>query len=187
MQLTPAAAVALAAVSLLAACGPKGGNATAAAGGVPTAGGAPAVAAAPAGGPDVQINIADLPHYRGGLWRNVIDTGDGKPITITSCLSGKALAMPHLPPCFNQFSVKRTFQGAYVIDSTCESSMFTMVTHTVLTGDFQTNVSSDGATTTTTKQAAPEVSKLHTQASYLGPCAPGQTPEDEQGPPSGGG
>jgi hypothetical protein len=182
MQFTPIAAVALAAVSLLAACAPKGGgNAPAAASGAPTAG------ATPSSGPAVQVNIADLPHYRGGFWRNDIDTGDGRPISITNCLSGRASVMPHLPPCFKQFSVKRTFAGAYVIDSTCESSLFTMVTHTVLTGDFQTNVSSDGATTTTTKQAAPEVSKLHTRASYLGPCAPGQTPEDEQGPPSGGG
>lgn len=181
MQPTPTAA-AFAAVSLLAACGPQGGgNATAAAGGVP------AIAAAPASGPDVQISAAALPHYRAGLWRNVIDTGDGRPITLTNCLSGKATAMPHLPPCFKQFSVKRTFAGAYVIDSTCESSMFTMAAHTVLTGDFQTNVSSDGATTTTTKQAPPEVSKTHTQASYLGPCAPGQKPDDEQPAPSGGG
>jgi hypothetical protein len=179
MQLTPTA-VALAVVSLLAACGPDGGgNATPAA--APTAG------AAPTSGPDVQVNIADLPRFKGGLWRNVIDTGDGKPITIINCLSGKATAMPHLPPCFKQFSIKRTFQGAYVIDSTCESSMFTMVAHTVLTGDFETHVSSDAATTTTTRQAAPEVSQTHTRASYLGPCAPGQKPEDEQPAPSGGG
>jgi len=181
VQLAPTPAVAFAAVSLLAACGPSGGgNATA-------TGGAPAVAPAPASGPDAQISAADLPHFRSGLWRNVIDTGDGKPISIDNCLSGTASAMPHLPPCFKQFSVKRTSQGAYVIDSTCESSLFTMATHTVLTGDFQTNLSSDAALTTTTKGTAPEVSQTHTQASYLGPCAPGQKPDDEQPGPSGGG
>src|SRR5580698_3717346 len=99
MRLTSIAAVALAGLALLAACGPKGGGNAAASGG------------APVSGPDVQITLSDLPHPRAGLWQNVIDDGDGKPATTTSCLSGKTPAMPKMPTGCSQLNIKRTFLG----------------------------------------------------------------------------
>lgn len=172
MKLTPTAAVALAALSLVAACGPKGGNATA-------SGGAPAAAGAPASGPDVQINLADLPRQKAGLWQTVIDDGDGKPATMTTCASGKIPAMPKMPPGCSQFSIKKTFLGHYVMDMNCATPEFTMVMHSESQGDFQSHMSSDATMTMSSKQMAPKTSKMHTEATYMGPCAPGQKPDDE--------
>ena len=169
MRLTPTTVVALAAFSLLAACGPKGGgNATASAG-------APG---APASGPDVQINMADLPHPKAGLWQNKIDDGDGKPAVTTTCLSGKTPTMPKMPAGCSQPSIKRTFLGHMVMDMNCATPEFTMVMHSEASGDFQNNMSSDATMTMSMKQSPPRTSKMHTEAHYLGPCAPGQTPDD---------
>jgi hypothetical protein len=176
MKLIPIAATALAAVSLLAACSPKaGGNATAASG----SSGAPAAAAAPTSGPDVQITLADLPRPKAGLWQNVIDDGDGKPDTITSCLSGKTPTMPKMPPGCSQFSIKRTFLGHLVMDMNCTTPQFSMVMHSEASGDFQTNMSSDATMTMSSKQMGTHTTKMHTEAHYIGPCAPGQKPVDE--------
>jgi len=172
MRLTPIAAVALAGLSLLAACGPKGGgNATAGAG-------APAAGGAAASGPDVQINLSDLPHPRAGLWQNTIDDGDGKPATTTSCLSGKTPTMPKMPAGCTQFSIKRTFLGHIVMDMNCATPEFTMVMHSEAQGDFQSSMSSDATMTMSSKQMAARTTKMHSEAHYLGPCAPGQTPDD---------
>jgi hypothetical protein len=170
MKLTPnAAAIALATLSLLAACGPKaGGNATAA-GGAPAAG----------GGPDVEVNLSDMPRQRAGLWQTVLDDGDGKPATTTTCASGKAHAMPKSPPGCTQFTIKRTFLGAYVVDMNCATPDYTMVAHSTMTGDMQTHMSADTTMTMSMKQSPPRTSKMHIEATYVGPCAPGQTPDDE--------
>ena len=178
MKLTPPAALApialaLAALSLLAACGPKpAGNAAvgASATGAPAAGGA--------GGPDVQINLADLPHPKAGLWQNTIDDGDGKPTTMTTCMSGKTPTMPKMPPGCSQFSIKRTFLGHIVMDMNCATPEFTMVMHSEAQGDFQSSMSSDATMTMSGKQMAARTTKMHSEAHYLGPCAPGQTPDD---------
>jgi hypothetical protein len=173
MKLTPLAATAIAALSLV-ACGPKGGGNVAATGQAPAAGGAPA-----ASGPDVAVNLADLPHPRAGLWRNTIDDGDGKPETMTNCLSGKTPTMPKMPPGCAQFSIKRTFLGHYVTDMNCATPRFTMVMHSEATGDFQNSMSSDATMSMTVPGQPPRTSKMHTEAHYVGPCAPGQKPDDE--------
>jgi hypothetical protein len=174
MKLIPLAAASLAVVSLLAACAPKGGgNVTAAA---PAAG---APAAAPESGPDVQINLADLPRPRAGLWEHIIDNGDGKPDTMKTCLSGKTPTMPKMPPGCSLFSIKRTFLGHIVMDMNCTTPQVTMVMHSEASGDFQNNMSSDATMTMTSKQGGTHTTKLHSEAHYLGPCAPGQKPDDE--------
>lgn len=170
MKLTPTAAIALAALSLLAACGPKGGgNATATASG----GGA-----APASGPDVSLTFADLPHPKAGLWQTTLDDGDGKPASSTTCYSGKTPTMPKMPPGCSQFNIKRTFLGHIVMDMNCATPEFTMVMHSEAQGDFQTSMSSDATMTMSTKQMAPRTTKMHSEAHYLGPCAPGQKADD---------
>jgi hypothetical protein len=167
MKLTPTVA-AFAALALLAACGPKaGGNATA-------AGGSPAAAS----GADVQVNFADLPHQRAGLWKTVLDDGDGKPAEMNNCVSGKLPVMPKLPAGCSQFSIKKTFLGAYVMDMNCKMPDVTMVTHSEVTGDFQSHVSADMTMTMSTNGMPPKTTKMHNESTYLGPCAPGQTPDD---------
>jgi hypothetical protein len=174
---TLVATTAIVVISLLAACGPKGGGAATAANG----------AAAPAAAvPDVPVALADMPRLKAGLWKSTIDTGDGKPGSLTSCVSGKSPAVQHLPPCFKQLDIKRTFQGAYVVDSTCATPGFTMTSHAVMTGDFQSTMSSSATTTTTTPEAAPKITQTHMDSRYIGPCPPGQPPDD-QTTPSGGG
>jgi hypothetical protein len=171
MKSTSAAVLALAVFSLLAACGPQSrGNGGASAGG-PAAG-------APTSGPDVQINFSDLPHPKAGIWQNVIDDGDGKPDTITSCLSGKTPTMPKMPAGCSQFTIKRTFLGHIVMDMNCTTPQFTMVMHSEATGDFQSNMSSDATMTMSSPQMPAKTTKIHTEAHYVGPCAPGQTPDD---------
>jgi hypothetical protein len=165
-------ALAIAGVCLLAACSPKPSG-QAASGSVSAPGGAAA------SGPDQVINFSDLPHPRAGLWQMVQDDGDGKPSTDTTCLSGKTPTVK-MPKDCSQFTIKRTFLGAYVMDMNCASPDFTMVSHAEMTGDFQSKMSSNMTMTITTKaHPAAQTTKMHGEYSYVGPCAPGQTPDDE--------
>ena len=126
----------------------------------------------PASGPDVQVDIANMPHQRAGLWKMVLDDGDGKPASSTSCLSGKAPAVPKMPAGCSQFTIKRTFLGAYVMDMSCTTPTFNMVSHAVATGDFQTHVSGDSVMTMSGKNMPARTIKMHNEATWVGPCAP---------------
>jgi hypothetical protein len=163
------AALAMAGLCVLAACGPNaGGNATAAGGGTTVA----------AAGPDQVINFSDLPHPKAGLWQTTTDNGDGKPPTTdTKCLSGKMPSVTVPKEC-SQFTLKRTMLGAYVMDMNCASPDFTLVSHANMTGDFQSQMSSDMTMTMTMKGQPPQTTKTHEDSKYVGPCAPGQTPDD---------
>jgi hypothetical protein len=154
---------------LLAACGPKGGGAATA-----QAGGAAAPAAS---GPDVVIGQADLPHPRPGLWQNVIDSGDGHPETITSCLSGRTVDF-RTPKNCAKVSFRRTILGAIVADMDCGTGQFHFTSHTVATGDFQSAMSSDGETTMQAPGQPPRTIKMHTEARWVGACPAGMKPDD---------
>ena len=169
MKRISASGVAL--LALLTACSPKGGGAGAAGGGAPPPG-------APASGPDVPVDLANMPHQRAGLWKTVIDNGDGKPQALTSCVSGKAPAVPKMPAGCSQFTLKRSFLGAYVMDMNCTTPNVTMVAHATATGDFQTHMSGDSTMTMSGKQMPARTIKMHTEATWQGPCAPGQKPDD---------
>ena len=155
---------------LVTACGPKTGAGAA-------AGGAASTGAAPTSGPDRVIDFSDLPRPRAGLWQKAIDDGDGKPASDTSCLSGKTPTMK-MPAGCAQFSIKRTFLGAIVMDMSCTMPQVSMVSHAVATGDFQTHMTSDMTMTMTETGKPPRTTKMHIESKYLGPCAPGQTPDD---------
>jgi hypothetical protein len=86
--------------------------------------------------------------------------------------------MPKMPPGCSQFTIKKTFLGAYVMDMNCATPDFTMVAHSVATGDFQTHMAADMTMTMSSKQMPSKTTKMHTDATYMGPCAPGQTPDD---------
>lgn len=184
MKLTPSAAAALATFALLTACSPKGGGTSTAASGAP-APGAPA-SGAPASGPDVQVALSSLPRPRAGLWKSTLDDGDGKPAESTSCLSGKTPEIPKMPAGCSQFSIKRTFTGAYVMDMSCTTPDYTMVAHSVATGDFQTHMSGDTTMTMSTRKTPTRTLKMHTEKTWIGPCAPGQKPDDDNDPKAPG-
>ena len=76
---------------------------------------------------------------------------------------------------------KRTFLGHIVMDMNCATPEFTMVMHSEAQGDFQTGMSSDATMTMSGKQMAPRTTKMHSEAHYLGPCTPGQQPDDADG------
>jgi hypothetical protein len=171
--------LAAASLCLVAGCGPKSGQTASPAGAA-----APASGAAPAqGGPDTVLDFSALPHPRAGLWQTVTDTGDGQPETTTSCFSGK---MPNIkmPASCSKVSFKRTFTGAIVSDMDCGSpgGAYHMTSHSVGTGDFQSTWASDGVLTLEMRGRPPQVVKTHAEAKYLGPCPPGQKPDDEIGP-----
>jgi hypothetical protein len=170
VKLLPAAALTLAAITLLTACGQKAGG-NAAAGGSPAAGGATS-------GPDVDIQMADLPKPRAGLWKVTMDNGDGKPDTNTVCRSGKQPTMPKMPAGCSKFTIKRTFLGAYVMDMDCKTPDFSMTAHSTVTGDFQTHASGDSNMTMTMAGKPTQTIKMHTEETWVGPCAPGQAPID---------
>jgi hypothetical protein len=166
----------LTSLCLIAACGQKGGNATASAGGTSSGGGAPAAATS---GADTTLTMADLPHPKAGLWETTItDTDLPKPSTDTNCLSGQAPSMTKMPEGCADLSIKRTFTGQIVIDANCKTPQFTMVAHSVSTGDFQTHMSTDSESTMTMQGQPPRMSKMHIDAHWVGPCAPGQKPDD---------
>jgi hypothetical protein len=64
------------------------------------------------------------------------------------------------------------------MDMNCATPDFTMVMHSDATGDFQNSMSSDATMTMSMKGGAPQTSKMHSEAHYIGPCPPGQTPDD---------
>ena len=168
-------ALALAGLCLLAACGPKGGA---------SSGQAPAaIPANGSNGSDVQLSFADLPRPRAGLWRTTLDNGRGHLLTDDHCLSGKApnigreLRFGH-GGC-EEASLRRTLSGAIVMDMTCSSPGFTMTSHTVATGDFQTTMTSDSQMTLSAGHMAARTLKFHSEAHWVGPCPPGQRASDE--------
>jgi hypothetical protein len=173
--------IAVAGLCVLAACGPKpAGGATGAGASNATAtatAGAPGAGAGPSGGDQV-VNFSDLPRPRAGLWQEVLDDGDGSPDTSTTCLSGKAPTVK-MPQGCSQFTIKHTILGAYVMDMNCATPQFSMVSHGQMQGDFQSSITSDMTMTMTVPGQPARTTKMHSVFRYMGPCAPGQTPDDE--------
>jgi hypothetical protein len=170
-------AVVIAGLCVLAACGPKpGGNATAAGATNSAGGGGPA--AATGGGGDQVVNLSDLPRPRGGLWQETLDNGDGHPSVTTTCFSGQAPVMT-IPKDCSQFTFKHTLLGAYVMDMACTMDGGSMSAHSEMHGDFQNSMSSDMTMNINMTGQPARVMKMHTDLKYTGPCAPGQTPDDQ--------
>jgi hypothetical protein len=172
MKLTSATVAAVAAFTLLAACSPKGGSGSTSASGAAAAGAA-------ASGPDVQIDPSNMPRQRAGLWKTVLDDGDGKPDVTTTCMSGNTPAVPKMPDGCKQFTLKKTFLGAYVMDMSCTTADYSMTAHAVVTGDVQTHLTGDSIMTMSIKQQPTKTIKMHTDATWIGACPPGETPDDE--------
>jgi hypothetical protein len=171
--------VGLAAVSVsliaLGACS-KGGGASS---GQAAAGGGGG-AASPASGPDTVITEADLPRMKAGKWQKV-ESGEGdKPSTDTYCESGKPIQMQRGNPkeC-SKFEIKKTFLGGIVMNMTCSTPQYSMTAHATASGDFNSHWSGDVEMTMTAAGKPPMTTRFHTESTYLGPCDPGQKPDDQ--------
>ena len=88
------------------------------------------------------------------------------------------LEMPDAVAGCSQLSMKRTFLGAYVMDMNCVTPQFSMTSHTTVTGDFQSHVVGDGTMSMSGKGMPARSMKTHTEETWVGPCAPGQKPDD---------
>ncbi len=167
MKLLRSAALAALGLALVAGCSQKGGAAN-------TAAGAPGgSASAPASGPDTAITEADLPHPKAGLWE-VSMTTDGAPAEVSRhCESAATIKPPQANPECSKFEMKRTFLGAVVFDISCNAGPVSSTIHATATGDFNSSYSSDTVATITLQGQPPKTIKTHTDAHYVGPCAPG--------------
>lgn len=153
---------------LLPACGPKGAVTT------PQAGGTPASSAgwSPARASEGAISLADLPRPKAGLWKIVVDDGDGQPMTMTECYSGAAPAMKAPENCA-KMSFTRDATGALVADFDCGNDRMRVAEHMVGRGDYQSQMMSDGQMTVTVQGRPPKVSKVHSVSTRVGDCPPG--------------
>jgi hypothetical protein len=143
----------------MAACSRGGGNAT--------AGGA--------GGPEITITAADLPHVKAGYWERV-DTSNGQPPTTTHfCDTGAPIDLSSVTRNCGAFTLKRTFTGALVTDASCASGPVASTLHMTVSGDFNSSYTSDGQMTITMQGKPPQTFTTHAVARYLGACPAGQT------------
>ena len=158
---------------LLAACGPRGAANAPQAGRMPSASAGPSAAPTAGGG---AISLADLPRPRAGLWKIVVDDGDGPPTTMTECYSGVAPATKAPKNC-TKMSFTRDASGAVVADFDCGDNRMRLAEHIVGTGDYQTQMVSDGQMTVTIQGQPPKVSKVHSVSTRVGDCPPGAKPD----------
>jgi hypothetical protein len=152
--------------ALLAACSKPATNQAAAGGGS-----APAARS----GPDVTITEADLPHLKAGLWSTTSTTpGDkGPPEASTHCETGETIKPQELGKHCSQFSIKRTFLGAIVIDASCGQNGVTSTMHMTFKGDFNSSVSGDSQVSMSMPGQPAHTFATHTESHYVGPCPAG--------------
>jgi hypothetical protein len=167
--------VAAVSVLALAACSKSGADKQAAAGQAPAAG----ASAQPTSGPDTVIAEADAPRLKAGEWRRVESDGSGPAQTTTYCESGKPLNFKHGAENCQKVELKRTFTGGLVMNLACKSKGVDMTMHANVTGDFNSHVSSDISSTIAMAGQPPQSVSGHTELTYLGPCGPGEKPDEE--------
>jgi hypothetical protein len=171
----------LVAVSLLALAACSKGGDTKSAAGAAASGGAPA-AASPATGPDTAITEADLPHIKAGKWQKVETDETGKTETSTYCESGKPIRMAKPPKeqCA-RYELKRTFLGGLVMDMQCgDPKQYQMTAHASASGDFNSHMVTDLDMKVEVPGRPPVVSKIHTDATYVGACDAGDKGGDAE-------
>lgn len=155
------------AAGLLAACSKPAG---------PAGSAQAAASAAPASGPDTVISENDLPHPKGGEWLLTVSADGSPPVSHRDCESGERIDVKpkDMGKNCSQFSLKRTFLGALVMDATCTTGPVSYSFHLNVHGDFNNNYVTD-STGSVTMQGQPTRSfTSHTEAHYLGPCTGGE-------------
>ena len=112
---------------------------------------------------------AALPHPRPGLWKWSSHAGGQKQL----CLSGQLLAaLAARPGCPISREI-RTAGGAYVVEAKCANSPVSR-TWAKAAGDYNKAFTLDVAINDNRGDITD-----HADYRYLGPCAPGQHPDDQ--------
>ena len=118
--------------------------------------------------PGAPVAAAALPHPKAGLWQWSSKAGGQKQL----CLSGQLLSgLAARPGCPVSRQI-RTAGGAYVVEARCESGPVGR-TWAKAAGDYDRAFTLDIAVDDSRGDIAD-----HADYRYLGPCAPGQSPDD---------
>ena len=119
--------------------------------------------------PGTPVAAAALPHPKSGLWKWASQAGGQKQL----CLSGQLLApLAARPGCPIARQI-RTASGAYVVEAKCEAGQVSR-TWAKSSGDYERAFSLD----IVVDDSRGNISD-HAEYRYLGPCAPGQRPDDQ--------
>ena len=175
MRVWNAAAWAALGLVLVAGCSKSGGAANTASPAAPTGG-----AASPAaGGPDVTIAAADMPHLKAGYWEQTTTTNGSGPEVHRYCSSGKPVSAPaQMGKGCSTFAFKRTVLGAFVIDADCAEGPVSSKMHMTASGDFNANFASDSQVSIVMQGRPASTFTTHTVSRWIGPCPAGAAPED---------
>lgn len=126
------------------------------------------------------------PHPKAGLWRTSMSTNAGPGITLSGelCLdastedtafttNGRTVSKDCEPTAFEPSS------GGFSFTAVCHAKGRTITTTGLATGDFRTSYALDVSTRIDPSPSGlpPEV-RTRMQATWLGPCRPGQKPGD---------
>ena len=119
--------------------------------------------------PGAPVAAAALPHPKAGLWKWASQAGGQKQL----CLSGQLLApLTARPGCPISRQI-RTGGGAYVVEASCQTGPVSR-TWAKTRGDYDRAFSLD----IVIADSRGDISD-HADYRYLGPCAPGQRPDDQ--------
>lgn len=119
--------------------------------------------------PGTPVAASALPHPKPGLWRWSSQAGGQKQL----CLSGQPLvALAVRPGCAVSREI-RTAGGAYVVEAKCENSPVSR-TWAKAAGDYNKVFTLD----VVIDDSRGDITD-HADYRYLGPCAPGQRPDDQ--------
>jgi hypothetical protein len=118
--------------------------------------------------PGTPVVATALPHPKGGLWQWDSQAGGRKRL----CLSGRLLTpLAASPGCPISRQI-RTASGAYVVEAKCDTGPVSR-TWAKTTGDYDHAFGVD----VIIDDSRGDISD-HAEYRYLGPCAPGQHPDD---------
>ena len=133
--------------------------------------------------PDVAAAV-DYPTRKPGLWELTMTMTSGRTMTTSQCTDESTdkdmitSAGPSMQQSCKRSELQKTASG-YVSDSTCTFNNMTMVSHTEVSGDFNsaytvkvTSHNSGGAPT------MPADTNMTMAAKWLGPCKADQKPGD---------
>lgn len=141
--------------------------------------------AAPSASAHTSVAQGDLPRIREGLWAATVSIENpyGASIhdaTAKICEGGASLMLAKAGRHCSKMSFRRMAGGSITLDSACADGEVATTSHTVYSGDFASAFTSEDETRLTMAGRPPRTMKLHKAFRYLGPCAPGQRPDDPE-------
>jgi len=123
----------------------------------------------------------ELPARKPGLWETKSAGADGETVA-KQCVgpgTDRAMLGGMTGGACTKMEVKKTAAG-YAVATECTIGQIKAVGNSVVTGDFQASVRTEGVTTLTGMpgQPGPVERKLVVEARRVGDCGPGQKPGD---------